>query len=133
MAWAVSIPTLVVEETVVRSPQRPDAVLIEENISAGRLKVHDASKGHAKGENAVLSLFNSGGFNAVGTDDARFIRHLRGLGVPYALPAVILVKLCQEKYMSDQEALDALAALRPYISDDEHTVAYLILAGGKIP
>jgi rRNA-processing protein FCF1 len=133
MAWAVSIPTLVVEETVDRSPKCPDAVLIEENIHAGRLKVHNVGQGNVKGEDAVLSLFNSCGFNAVGTDDARFIRRLRGLGVPYALPAVILVKLCQEKCMSNQEALDALAALRPYISDDEHAVAYLVLAGGKLP
>jgi rRNA-processing protein FCF1 len=132
-SWAVSIPPLVKEETVDRSPHRPDAVRIGENIRAGYLKVHDAGQGYVKGEDAVLSLFNSGGFNAVGTDDTRFIRHLRGLGIPYALPAVILVKLCQEKCMSNQEALDALAALRPYISDDEHAVAYLMLAGGKIP
>jgi hypothetical protein len=61
------------EETVDRSPNHPDAVLIKENIRAGHLKVRDAGKGHLKGEDAVLSMFNSGGFNAVGTDDARFI------------------------------------------------------------
>lgn len=132
-AWAVSIPPLVEEETVNRSPHRPDALRIGENISAGHLKVLDAGKGHEKGEDAVLSLFNSGGFNAVGTDDARFIRRLRGLGVPYALPGVILVKLCQEKFMTEKEALAALATLRPHISADEHTVAYLILTGGVVP
>lgn len=81
----------------------------------------------------MLALFNGGGFNAIGTDDARFIRRLRGLGVPYAVPAVIIVRLRQEEFMTDEEALSALAALRPHISADEHAVAYLMVTGGVVP
>ena len=68
-ACAVSLRPLVQEATVDRSPNRPDAVLIKENIRAGHLKVCTSREGHKKGEDAVLSLFNSGGFNAVGTDE----------------------------------------------------------------
>jgi len=131
-AWAISIPPLVQEETVDRSPHRPDAALIGESIKAGRLTLGDVAAGYAKGEDAVLSLFNHGGFDAVATDDARFIRRLRGLGVPYALPAVIIVLLRKEDSMTDLEARAALAALRPHISADEYAAAWLMLTGGVI-
>jgi hypothetical protein len=47
----------------------------------------------------------------------------RQLGIPYVLPAVLLVQLRQEKFMTDQEALAALAALRAHTSADEQAEA----------
>ena len=72
-------------------------------------------------------------FDAVATDDARLIRHLRGLGVPHAVPAVLVVMLRQEGAMSDDEATQALSALKPHISADEYATAQLMLRPGDMP
>ena len=132
-AWEVSIPATVRRETVAQAPLLPDAVRIRENIAAGLLTVVAGSAGTEQGEGAVLKLYRTGGFDAVATDDARFIRHLRGLGVPYAVPAVIVVKLRLAGVLPAAEAKLALAALRPHISAEEHAAAQLMLAGGAAP
>jgi len=131
-AWNVCIPSLVRSETVERAPHLPDALRIGDNIASGRLSVHVAESKEAKGEDAVLLLFHGGGFDAVATDDARFIRKLRGLGVPYAMPAIIVVRLRLEGTLKADEAEKALAALRPHISADQHAAAQLMLSGGIV-
>jgi rRNA-processing protein FCF1 len=132
-AWTVSIPVLVLQETVERAPRLPDAVRISENIAAGRLAVQAVGQDQAKGEDAVLGLYQGGGFDAVATDDARFIRRLRALGVPYALPAVIVVRLRLDGTLNADQAGQALAALRQHISADQHAAALLMLSGGIRP
>ena len=132
-AWAVSIPATVQCETVEQAPTLPDAVRIRDNIAAGHLTVVTGSAGTEKGEDAALRLYKAGGFDAIATDDARFIRRLRGLGVPYAMPAVIVVKLRLAGVLPGVDAHTALAALRPHISAEEHAVAQLMLSKGKTP
>jgi hypothetical protein len=129
-AWNITIPALVASETVDRAPQLPDAVRIGQNIAAGRVTVESLGSDPAKGEDAVLLLFQGGGFDAVASDDARFIRRLRGLGLPYALPAIIIVRLFLDGMMSGKRAESALMALRPHISADQHAAAILMLSGG---
>lgn len=129
-AWQVVIPLIVQRETVVHAPRLPDAVRIKQNISAGRIAVNETNGRAAKGEEAALRLYQDGGFDAVASDDARFIRQLRGLGVPYAVPAVIIVRLCREGTLTSDLARKALAALRPHISSDQHAAALLMIPGG---
>ena len=131
--WEVTIPELVRRETVEPSEGRPDAARIRQNIASGRLAVASGPRSSRKGEDAALALFEAGGFAGIGTDDARFIRRLRGLGVPYAVPAVILVKLRRDGALSQNEAEEALEALRPHISADEYASAYLMLGRGVSP
>jgi rRNA-processing protein FCF1 len=131
--WSIAIPDLVCQETVERAPYLPDAQRIAGNISTGRLAVHVIDDEHAKGEDAVLLLFQGGGYDAVATDDARFIRRLRGLGVPFAIPAVIVVRLKLEGALTADQAMDALAALRQHISAEQHAAALLMLSGGIQP
>ena len=71
--------------------------------------------------------------DAVATDDTRFIRTLRGLGVAYAVPAVIIVQLREEGSFSTAEAIQALKALRPHISQEEHAAAQLMLSERRMP
>ena len=132
-AWDVSMPAAVRRETVEQAPTLPDAIRIRENIAAGRLTVVGGSAGVGKGEDALLRLYKAGGFDAVATDDARFIRQLRGLGVPYAVPAVIVVKLRLAGVLTTDEAEMALAALRPHISAEENAAGQLMLSGGIMP
>ena len=129
-AWEVAIPALVRRETTEQAPALPDAIRIRENIAAGYVVVVPGSAGAGKGEDAVLRLYQAGGYDAVATDDARFIRHLRGLGIPYAVPAVIVVGLRLGGVLSLDEAQTALAALRPHVSMEEHAAAQLMLSGG---
>jgi hypothetical protein len=68
--------------------------------------------------------------DAVATDDARFIRRLRGLGVPYAVPAVIVMRLCMDGVLTRDHATEAAEALRPHISADQYAAARLMLTGG---
>jgi hypothetical protein len=104
----------------VQASHLPEALRIAGNISTGCLAVHAFDDEHAQGEDTVLLLFKGGGFDAVATDDARFIRRLRGLGVPYAVPAVIVVRLKLEGALTADQAMDALAALRQHISAEQH-------------
>jgi rRNA-processing protein FCF1 len=129
-AWEVVIPAVVRRETVEQAPRVPDATRIKQNIAAGRIAVNETRAGASKGEEAALRLYRGGGFDAVASDDARFIRQLRGLGVPYAVPAVIVVRLCRDGIMTTDRAIEALAALRPHISPDQHAAAVLMISGG---
>lgn len=132
-AWEVSIPRAVKRETVEQAPHRPDAIRVKSNIEDGRLRVAGGREREARGEDAVLRLYTKGSFGAVATDDVRFIRLLRGMGVPYAVPAVIVVALRQEGVLTAEEAGQALTALRPHVSADEHAAAALMLSGGVDP
>jgi rRNA-processing protein FCF1 len=129
-AWEVYIPALVSRETTVAAPRLPDAARIKDNIKAGLIVVKGGGQGR-KGEDAALDLFRTGAFQAVATDDVRFVRRLRGLGVPFAVPAVIVTKLHREGVLTRPEADAALAALVPFISAEEHAAAELMLTGGS--
>lgn len=129
-AWDIHIPTLVRRETTAEVERFPDAVQIRENIDAGLITVAGDRRKRKKGEDAALDLFRSGEFKAIATDDTRFIRRLRGLDVPYAVPAVILVQLHNEGVLTRDQANGALEALSPLISPEEQAVAELMLTKG---
>jgi hypothetical protein len=128
--WDVSVPGLVRRETVLAAPHLPDATRIRENIDLGLIHVDGRGKSKGKGEDATLQLYKKGGFQAIATDDARFIRQLRGLGLPYAVPAVIVVELHRRGSISKTRATEALDALADFISADEYAAARLMLTGG---
>lgn len=132
-AWDVVIPESVRRETVEQAPSLPDAVRIRENLDTGRLRTEGGGASGDKGEEAVLALYRAGGVDMVATDDARFIRRLRGLGVPYAVPTVLVVLLWKSGAFTPAEAIDALGELRPFVSAEEHAAATLMLSGGTIP
>jgi len=128
--WEVHIPALVCRETTSEAPRLPDAARIKNNISAGLITVASGGRRRAKGEAEALEMFQAGSFEAIATDDARFIQHLRGLDVPFAVPAVIVVKLHREGALTRAEAREALDALLPLISPEESAAAELMLTGG---
>jgi hypothetical protein len=80
-----------------------------------------------KGEVAVLAIFQKGGFDAILSDDKRFVRRLRALDVPYITPAVCIVILLKQGKITLPEALEKLELLSPLISSDEyHTVKWAL-------
>ena len=130
-AWSIHIPPVVRRETTAGAPGLPDAVRIADNIRSGLIAVESGVGTRGKGEDAALKLFRAGKFDAIATDDVRFIRRLRGMGVPFTVPAVIMVRLHRAGVLSRTEADAALAALSPLISPDERAVAELMLEGGR--
>ena len=128
-AWSITIPELVRRETVERAPHLPDAVRIRENVAKRHISVRDVGGLQADGEDAALFLFREGGYDVIASDDARFIRRLRGFGVPFAVPAVITVLLCRDGVLTASQATEALEALRPHVSADQYATAQLLLSG----
>ncbi len=127
-AWQVDIPELVEYETVRQAPDLPDARRIGRNIAANRLSVQPGKSGGERGEDEVLGLFHSGRYHAIASDDARFIRTLRVLGIPFAVPSVIVVHLWREGRLSRESAEHALRELRPYVNPDQYAAAVLMLS-----
>ena len=130
--WSITIPELVRRETVERAPHLPDAVRIRENVEKRHIRVREAVGSQVDGEDAALFLFRDGGFDVIASDDARFIRRLRGLGVPFAVPAVIAVLLFRDGALTADQVREALEALRPHVSADQYAAAQLLLSGGVV-
>lgn len=133
-ALSISIPQLVKEEVVDRGKSRdlPDAFLVEQNIHSGALKVlPEAHAKKSRGEDEVILAFRSGGYDAVGSDDRKFIRHLRAFHIPYVTPAVCIAVLVQQGTMPRDKGLSDLDILAPYISDDEYYTVRLFLEQGR--
>jgi len=78
----------------------------------------------------VLAMFRRDGYTAVASDDARFIRRLRVLSVPFAVPAVIIVLLYRDGVLTNDAARAALEELRQHISPDQYATGVLMLTGG---
>ena len=127
-AFAVVIPAGVKREVVDAGRDRPDALVVDRNIKAGLLVVVAAEETrNGKGEDGALAVYSKGGFDGICSDDRRFLAKLRTLGIPYLTPAALIVVLVQKGCLNQDEALARLAALAPFVSADEYTVARLKL------
>jgi len=122
-SMTVFIPGEVKRETVDQADGRPDSTRIAENIKARLIHVKGDATGTRKGESAVLDLYNTGTFDAVASDDHRFLKHLRGLGVPFAVPAALVVLTARHRKLDNQETLNRLLSLKPYVSQEQYAVA----------
>lgn len=133
-AFAITIPRRVEEEVVDQGKRRdlPDAFVIEQNISAGLLSVQSA--GGAKtsiGEKEAILLYQKGGFDAIASDDRRFVRQLRTFDIPYLTPAVVLAVMVKSNILKASDALQRLETLLPYISESEYYAVKLVLEGWR--
>ena len=138
-AMQISIPSLVKKETVDEAIKKEfqDAYLIKENIERKVLSVvRRGKKGTVsfpgeKGEEEVVSLYLNGGFDAVASDDRRFLKKLEAAGIPYLTPAACIVYLSKSRRVSKSEALEIMERLMPFISKDEYAVSKFYLEEGQ--
>lgn len=129
-AFTITIPRRVEEEVVEQGKRKdlPDAFVIERNVSAGLLAVQSAGGVKtAIGEKEAILLFQKGGFDAIASDDRRFVRQLRAFDIPYLTPAVVLAVMVKKGIMTVSDALQRLEALSPYISESEYYAVKLVL------
>ena len=76
-------------------------------------------------------MTDAGGFNAICSDDKRFIKKLRFQGISYVTPAVFILMLLKKRKITAKDAYKKLDALYPFISNDEYTIVKLKLAEFK--
>lgn len=134
-AIEVHIPPLVKKEVVVEAKIRryQDAFIIEENINRKALHVVNyRGKGSAalsspKGEADVLALYEHGEYDAVASDDRKFIKRLEAALIPYVTPAACLVYLSRTGRLEAPKVLELLESLSPFISREEYSIAKLYL------
>lgn len=125
--FSVSIPEAVKEETVDVAGDYPDAVIIQKNIGEGLVKVIAAHTSAEKGEDAVLTILKEEKFDAVCSDDKRFIKRLRLFEIPYITPVVFIAILLKRGKLPIKEAHKRLDLLSPYVSEAEFDTLKLVL------
>lgn len=129
-AFSICIPSRVKEEVVDngKAKELPDAVIIDGNIARDLIEViavHESK--NVAGEQDAVALFQSGGFDAIGSDDKQFIRHLKLFGIPYLTPATIIAVMHKQEILKTIDALKGLDELAAHISESEyHTVKLFI-------
>lgn len=136
-AIEVHIPVLVKKETVdqVRKRNYRDTAVIEENISKKALHVvkHQGKNPiivpAAKGEAEVISLYLEGGYDAVASDDKKFLKKLTAANIPYLTPSACLILLFNTGDLRKEKALELLNNMKPLIGKDEYAITRYYLEG----
>jgi rRNA-processing protein FCF1 len=129
--FPIFIPRIVEVEVVEEGKKKgcADAFAVEQNIAADRLSIIASKKStYPNGDRAVISLFNKNQYDAVATDDARLLRQLKHLDIPYILPGLILLRLNQKGILNREASYKALKRLEAFISSDEFSTVYLLLS-----
>lgn len=134
-AMEVHIPRLVKQETVDEAKKHgyQDALIIEKNINKKALLVvkhqrkQQTAISVAKGETDVVSLYSEGKYDAVASDDQRFLKRLEAANIPCLTPTACLVYLHKNKKADKPAAMKMLESLKPFISSEEYTVAKLYM------
>lgn len=121
--FVVTIPHLVKEEIVDRGKAKnlPDAFVIQSNIRKKLIRV-DKKRDQSidVGEKEAMALFQNGGYDAIGSDDKRFIKQLRLFTIPYITPGVFIAVMLKQGDINPEYAEERLQALAEYISENEY-------------
>jgi hypothetical protein len=137
LAMEVHIPQLVKKETVDEVKERgyQDALIIEKNIESNTLHVVK-HRGRSlttipstKGEMEVISLYLEGSYNAIASDDSRFLKKLETANIPYLTPSACVVYLYTCGRVGKSEVLHILEDMKPFISKEEYMISKFYLEG----
>ena len=81
--FSVIIPQIVKEEIVDNAKGHPDASVIQKNLERKLITLHKPPSSFKKGEDAIFAIFQQRDYDAIGSDDKRFIKRLRFFNIPY--------------------------------------------------
>jgi len=129
--FTVVVPQTVKEEVVDNAARHPDSAIIRENLDAGLLSVKKSSY-TGQGEDEVFKVFKQGGFDAVCSDDERFLKRLQVFDMPYITPSVFIALLLKKGTLTVKEARKRLEELSPFVSDDEYNAVKLVLENWRV-
>lgn len=127
MNFSIVIPQLVKEEIVDNAQGHPDAAVIKKNLEKKLITLSKLSTLSKKGEEAVFTIFQEGKYEAVCSDDKRFIKRLRLFNIPYITPSVFIILLLRNGKLTMKEAREKLDSLSPFVSDEEYSAVKAIL------
>lgn len=125
--FSVVIPQLVKEEIVDNAKGHPDGSVIKKNIESKLIALYRPHSSFRKGEEAVFAVFQKGKYDAICSDDKRFIKRLRFFDIPYITPAVFIAVLLKSGKLELTEAMMKLEALSPFVSDEEYSTVKSVL------
>jgi len=125
--FSIIIPQNVQEEVIKNTEEYPDATIIKENIEKNLLVVNRQICSSQKGEDAVFTLFKQEKYDAICSDDKRFIKRLRLFNIPYITPSVFIAILLKNGKLTLKEAYQKLNSLSLFISDDEYQAIVMVL------
>ena len=108
-----------------------DAYAVEENIASGMIEVIESRLDFAKGDLALIALFEKERYDAVATDDAKLTRTLKAHGIRFILPGLIIHQLQKEGQIDSETGLWALNRLAGFISEDEFSMTKLLMGKEK--
>lgn len=136
-AMEVHIPEVVKKETVDEGKERgyQDSLVIEENINNKGLRVvKHREKGTmtfpaVKGEAEVLSLYLNGGYDAVASDDRRFLKRLEAGNIPFLTPTACVIYLYRIGNIEKSDFVKMLEKMRPFISSEEYMMSKIYVEG----
>lgn len=130
--FSVFIPQIVKKELIDNASEHPDSMIIKENIEKGLLTVIEIQSSSKKGEDAVFATFKQAKFDAICSDDKRFIKRLQLFEIPYITPSVFIAILLKSGNLTIDEAGGKLDLLSSFISDDEYSAINLVLDNWRI-
>jgi rRNA-processing protein FCF1 len=125
--FTIVIPQVVKEETVDNAQGFPDAAVIEKNIEKKLIALDRLPASSRQGEESVFTVFQEGNYDAVCSDDKRFIKRLRLFEIPYLTPSVFVVILLREGKLTVKEAKEKLDSLSPFVSDEEYNAVRMVV------
>ena len=76
-----------------------------------------------------MLVFRSGGFDAVASDDRRFLQTLDALRIPFVTSSSLLIFMVRAKYVDASQALIDLERLAEFIGENAYLVARNALEG----
>jgi rRNA-processing protein FCF1 len=130
--FTVIIPQTVKEEVVDNAQGHPDTEAIKENLDNALIMINKSSESLKKGEDAIFAIYKLGKFDAICSDDKRFIKRLRLFDIPYVTPAIFIAILLRNGKLTVDEACKKLDLLAPFVSDDEYSAIKLILENWRV-
>lgn len=119
--FSVVIPQLVKEEIVDNAKGHPDGVVIKKNLERKLISLCKPHSSFKKGEEVIFAIFQQGDYNAICSDDKRFIKRLRFFNIPYITPAVFISILLRKGTLTISEATEKLDSLSAFVSDEEYS------------
>ena len=76
-----------------------------------------------KGESEVLSLYLTGRYDAIASDDMRFLKKLVAARIPYVTPVACVIFLHKSGALEKSRVLELLEVVKPWISNEEYEIA----------
>jgi rRNA-processing protein FCF1 len=128
----IAIPMNVKREVVDegKGGGHADAEMVELNIENGLIAcAKEKIDRHLKGDQSLIETFREGRYSAVATDDAKLVRILRSVHIPFILPGMLIHAILKKGEIDQDTGLEWLDKLSPYISEDEYSLSKLLLEG----